>query len=61
MSDKYKLSSNLKWTWIFNVVLFFIGIIFDREIAIAASVIIFVIISISIEILDAIHNPTNNQ
>ena len=51
----YKISKEMKWTFIFNVVLFGVGICFDEEMAIVASVVIFVILSTSIEILEAIH------
>ena len=56
MNVNYKLSKEIKWTFILNVLLFFVAMFFHIEIAIATSVIIFVILSVSIQILEAIHD-----
>ena len=53
---KYKLSSEIKWTFIFNVLLFITGVSLNEKIIAASSVIIFVILSVGIQILEAIHN-----
>lgn len=53
--NEYKLSSEIKWTFILNVLLFVTGIALGEQIVIAASVIIFSILSVGIQILDAIH------
>tara|TARA_R110000764_G_scaffold30687_1_gene70945 strand:- start:14721 stop:14906 length:186 start_codon:yes stop_codon:yes gene_type:complete len=52
----YKLSSEIKWTFIFNVLLFITGVSLNEKIIAASSVIIFVILSVGIQILEAIHN-----
>ena len=59
----YKLSSEIKWTFIFNVLLFITGVSLNEKIIAASSVIIFVILSVGIQILEAIHNngDSNNE
>ena len=50
-----KLSKHIKGTFVMNVLLIITAMWADEPIAIAASVIIFVIISVTVEILDAIY------
>ena len=59
----YKLSGEIKWTFIFNVLLFITGVSLNEKIIAASSVIIFVILSVGIQILEAIHNngDINNE
>lgn len=52
----YKLSMEIKLTFILNIALFFVGMFFHVEIVIATSVIIFTILSVAIQILEAIHD-----
>ena len=54
MSD-YKVSVEMKWTFVANVFLFITGVLFGEDIIVATSVIIFVIISVGIHILESIH------
>ena len=54
--NEYKLSIEIKWTFILNVALFVTGMAFGEQIVIATSVIIFSILSVGIQILDAIHD-----
>lgn len=58
---KYKLSKEIKWTFILNVMLFFVAMFFHMEIAIATSAVIFVILSVSIQILEAIYDVGNKS
>jgi len=52
---EYILSIEIKFMFIFNVMLFLFGMIFSVNIIAMGSVIIFVILSVSIQILEAIH------
>ena len=58
---EYKVSKEIKWTFILNLLLFFVAMFFHVEIAIAASVIIFVILSVGIQILEAIYDNENKS
>jgi hypothetical protein len=53
---KYKVPINIKGMFGFNVGLFILSLILGESAALAASVIIFVILSVSIHILEAIHD-----
>ena len=53
--NKYKVSVEMKWTFVANVFLFITGVLFGEDIIVATSVIIFVIISVGIHILESIH------
>jgi len=52
----YKLSSHLKWTFTFNVGLFITSLFTGNDVVMAASVVIFVVLSSTSEILEAISN-----
>jgi hypothetical protein len=52
---KYKLPSSLTVTFCLNLVYLFVGFLGGHDVVIASSVVIFVILSVSAEILDAIH------
>jgi hypothetical protein len=52
----YKVSSEIKWTFILNVLLFITGLVFNEQIVIGSSVVIFAVLSVGIQILEAIHN-----
>lgn len=54
-APEYKLSTEIKWTFIANVFLFITGVIFGEDLVIASSVVIFVILSVGIQILESIH------
>jgi anaerobic C4-dicarboxylate transporter len=55
-----KLSRNIKMTWILSVLLFVAGICVESDAATAASVVIFVVLSVTVEILEAI-SATNHM
>ena len=59
----YKVSSEIKWTFILNVLLFITGLAFNEQIVIGSSVVIFAVLSVGIQILEAIHNngDSNNE
>ena len=52
---KYKTSSNFKTMFVLAWLLFLVGIVTEREVAIGISVVIIVLLSVSVEILEAIH------
>jgi len=56
-----KISKEIKWTFILNWFLFIAGMIFDETIMACTAVIIFVIISIGVQILEAIHGVKLNK
>ena len=58
--DDYKVSKSFKCTFILNALLFIICVLAQNDTGFAASVVIFVILGVSVEILEAIHK-TNNQ
>ncbi len=51
----YKLPTELKLMFIANVAVFITGIIINNDLVASTSVIIFVILSVSVQILDAIY------
>ena len=53
--NEYKVSVEMKCTFVANVFLFITGVLFGEDIIVATSVIIFVIISVGIHILESIH------
>lgn len=53
---EYKVSSEIKWTFILNVALFVTGIALNKQIVIGSSVVIFSVLSVGIQVLEAIHN-----
>tara|TARA_R110000851_G_scaffold237905_1_gene390727 strand:- start:211 stop:405 length:195 start_codon:yes stop_codon:yes gene_type:complete len=53
--NEYKVSTEIKWTFLANVFLFITGVLFGDNIIVATSVIIFVIVSVGIHILESIH------
>lgn len=55
----YKLSKEIKYTFILNLLLFSMATILNDEVGIATSVIIFVILSVSVQILEEIHNVSS--
>ena len=52
---KYEVSTNIKATFILNALLLIVAVFVGETAAIAASVVIFVVISVSIEILESVH------
>ena len=61
---EYEVSTEIKWTFILNVLLFITGLALGEQIVVAASVIIFAILSVGIQILEAIsdlNKATNNK
>jgi hypothetical protein len=52
----YKVSSEIKWTFMLNVLLFITGLVFNEQVVIGSSVVIFAVLSVGIQILEAIHN-----
>ena len=61
MNNEYKVSPEIKWTFILNVLLFITGFAFNEQIIIAASVIIFSILSVGVQILEAINLLTKES
>ena len=58
---KYKISKEIKSTFVSNILLFVIGLIVGNFTIIGTSIIIFVILSVAIEVLEAVFdlkNPT---
>ena len=53
--SEYKVSKEIKWTFIFNVLLFIAAIALGEQVALAVSVIVFSMLSVGIQILEAIH------
>ena len=53
--SEYKVSTEIKWTFIFNVLLFIAGLALGEQVALAVSVVIFSILSVGIQILEAIN------
>ena len=51
-----KLSSEIKWTFVLNWFLFIMGMFLDEMVMTCTAVIIFVVISVGIQILEAIHD-----
>ena len=49
------MSYSMKFTYVLNWILFSLGLYLDEYIIAVGSVLIFVILSVAIEILDAIH------
>ena len=52
---KWKVPSNIKWTFVFNCALLFTGVVVGDSAVVGASVVIFVVLSVGIEILEAIY------
>ena len=57
----YKVSSEIKWTFILNVFLFITGLVFNEQVVIGSSVVIFAVLSVGIQILEAIHNSGDSD
>jgi len=58
---KYKVSSEIKLTFILNVALFVTGIAFNEQIIIGSSVVMFCVLSVGIQVLEAIHELKENK
>ncbi len=58
---EYIMSKEMKCTFVLNVMLFITGMVFGKDIVIAASVIIFAILSIAVQILEAIYKVGNKS
>ena len=58
---EYIMSKEMKWTFVLNVMLFITGMVFVEDIVIAASVIIFAILSVAVQILEAIYKVGNKS
>ncbi len=58
---EYELPKEIKWTFILNVLLFITGLLLDKDVVIGASVIISVILSVGIQILEAIYSVGNKS
>ncbi len=58
---EYKVSSEIKWTFILNVLLFITGIALNEQIVVGSSVVIFAVLSVGIQILEAIYSLKENK
>lgn len=56
-----KLSKEMKWTFVLNSLLFFVSMFSHEAVGIATSIVIFVILSVSVQILEAIHDAGNKS
>ena len=53
---EYKVSSEIKWTFILNVLLFITGMALNESVVIGSSVVIFCVLSVGVQVLDAVHS-----
>lgn len=61
MSSEYKVSPEIKWMFILNILLFTSSFMFNEKVAIAVSFIIFVILVVANIILKAIHKLNKGE
>jgi diacylglycerol kinase len=54
-----KTSTDIKITFIINIILFFTGMFFANDVMVGAALVIFVVLSCTVEILEAIESKTN--
>lgn len=57
-AESYKVPPEIKWMFSFNVVLFIVGVVSNIGVTVMTAVIIFVVLSVGIQILEAIHAGT---
>ena len=53
---KYKISKEIKGTFILNIPLFVTGLCFGNDAVIGTSIVIFVVLASTVEILEAVFN-----
>ena len=58
---EYEVSTEIKWTFILNVLLFITGMVCSEQIVIGSSVVIFAVLSVGIQVLEAIHDLKDNK
>ena len=58
---EYEVSTEIKWTFILNVLLFITGMACSEQIVIVSSVVIFAVLSVGIQVLEAIHDLKENK
>lgn len=52
-----KLPNDMKFTFVLNWLLFTAGVVFDEIVMICTAVIIFVVVGVGVNVLEAIHQP----
>ena len=55
MNSKYELPNNFKYMFFINFIIAVVGMVANNHVAVASATIIFVILSVSVEILEKIH------
>lgn len=58
---EYKVSSEIKWTFILNVLLFITGIVLNEQVVVGASIVVFAVLSVGIQILEAVYSLKENK